>query len=68
MPYSILGYLERADQCVKLANLADDELVRRELLNLRQTYLKIAERLKRQGFELTTPRETAATDSGHGEK
>jgi hypothetical protein len=51
MPYSVQGYKERADQCVKLANLADDELVRRELLNLRQTYLKIADRLKRQGFE-----------------
>jgi len=52
MPYSVLGYKERAEECVKLANLADDELVRRELLNLRQTYLNIAERLKRQGFEL----------------
>ena len=68
MPYSVLGYQERAEQCVKLANLADDELVRRELLNLRQTYLKIAERLKRQGFESTPPRETAATDSGYSEK
>ena len=55
MPYTVLGYKERADQCVKLANLADDELVRRELLTLRQTYLNIAERLKRQGFELTAP-------------
>ena len=70
MPYSVLGYLERAEQCVKLANMADDELVRRELLNLRQTYLKIAERLKRQGFELTPPREAAAarTDPGHDGK
>jgi hypothetical protein len=50
MPYSVMGYKERAEECVKLANLADDELVRRELLNLRQTYLNIAERLKRQGF------------------
>jgi hypothetical protein len=52
MPYSVLGYKERAEECVKLANLAVDELVRRELLNLRQTYLNIAERLKRQGFGL----------------
>jgi hypothetical protein len=41
-----------AEECVKLANLADDELVRPELLNLRLTYLNVAERLKRQGFEL----------------
>jgi len=68
MPYSVLGYKERADQCVKLANLAEDELVRRELLNLRQTYLKIAERLKRQGFESSESRDTAQSDSGDGRK
>lgn len=55
MPYSVLGYEERAKECVRLANLAVDQLVRRELLNLRQTYLNIAERLKRQGFELAAP-------------
>lgn len=53
MPYSVLGYEQRAKECVKLANLAADQLVRMELLNLRQTYLKIAERLRNQGFELT---------------
>ena len=57
MPYSVTGYKDRANECVKLANLADDELVRRELLNLRQTYLNIAERLKRQGFESGAPRD-----------
>lgn len=67
MPYSVVGYRERADECVKLANLAVDQLVRRELLNLRQTYLNIAERLKQQGFELSAPqdarkRETARDD------
>jgi len=57
MPYSVTGYKDRANECVKLANLADDELVRRELLNLRQTYLNIAERLRRQGFESGAPRD-----------
>lgn len=44
--YSSKGYLKRAEECVRLANLAGDELVRSELLKLRQTYLKAAERLK----------------------
>jgi len=44
--YSSKGYLNRAEECVRLANLAADELVRSELLKLRQTYLKAAERLK----------------------
>jgi hypothetical protein len=57
MPYSVIGYKERAKECVKLANLANDELVRRELLTLRQTYLNIAERLRRQGFESGLPRD-----------
>jgi hypothetical protein len=30
--------------------------------------LKIAERLKRQGFESTASRDAAQLDSGHGEK
>ena len=55
MPYSVRGYQDRANECVKLANLAADQLVRMELLNLRQTYLNIAERLRKQGFELTAP-------------
>jgi len=51
VPYSIQGYQERADECVRLANLASDQLIRSELLKLRQTYLHVAERLKQQGFE-----------------
>jgi hypothetical protein len=51
MPYSVEGYAERAEECVKLANLASDPMIRMELLKLRQTYLTIAERLRRQGFE-----------------
>lgn len=53
MPYSVEGYTGRAAECVKLANLAEDAMVRMELLKLRQTYLNIAERLRRQGFEST---------------
>jgi hypothetical protein len=55
MPYSIQGYETRAEECVRLANLASDQLIRSELLKLRQTYLHIAERLRQQGFE-TEPR------------
>jgi len=55
MPYSIQGYETRAEECVRLANLASDQLIRSELLKLRQTYLHIAERLRQQVFE-TEPR------------
>ncbi|MEI9990990.1 MAG: hypothetical protein WDM86_13215 [Rhizomicrobium sp.] len=51
MPYSVEGYAERAEECVKLANQAKDPMIRMELLKLRQTYLTIAERLRQQGFE-----------------
>lgn len=51
MPFSVLGYEERANECARLANLAVDQLVRMELLTLRQTYLTIAKRLKKHGFE-----------------
>ena len=51
MPYSVEGYAERAEECVRLANQANDPMIRMELLKLRQTYLTIAERLRRQGFE-----------------
>jgi len=51
MAYSVQGYTNRAEECVELANLAKDSMIRMELLKLRQTYLTIAERLRRQGFE-----------------
>jgi hypothetical protein len=51
MPYSVSGYEQRARECVDLANKAQDQLIRMELLKLRQTYLTIAERLRGQGFE-----------------
>jgi len=45
MPYSAKAYAGRAEECVRLANLATDDLIRRELLTLRQSYLQTAERL-----------------------
>ena len=47
MAYTALGYQTRAEECVRLANLAADELIRKELLTLRQSYLQTAERLQR---------------------
>jgi hypothetical protein len=45
MPYSVETYIVRAEECVRLANLAVDDLIRSELLTLRQSYLRTAERL-----------------------
>ena len=46
MPYSADGYEARAEECVRLANESTDEMIRRELLLLRQSYLKTAVRLR----------------------
>ena len=46
MVYSATSFIERAEECIRLANLAADELVRQELLQLRQSYLLTAERLQ----------------------
>jgi hypothetical protein len=46
MPYSAPGYETRAEECVRLANLTSDEMIRGQLLTLRQTYLKTAGRLR----------------------
>lgn len=35
-----------AEECVRLANMAKDDVVRAELLKLRQSYLRSAERLR----------------------
>lgn len=51
MPYSVAGYEDRGQECVRLANQAKDQMIRAELLKLRQTYLNIADRLRKQGFE-----------------
>ncbi len=46
MPFSHTGYLARAEECVRLANLTSDTMLCSELLKLRQSYLVIAQRLK----------------------
>jgi hypothetical protein len=51
MPHSVEGYIGRAHECVRLANVTDDELIRGELLRLPQAYLHVAKRLREQGFE-----------------
>jgi hypothetical protein len=51
MSYSVDAYILRAEECVRLANLAVDDLIRNELLNLRQTYLRTAERLRQLSVE-----------------
>lgn len=45
VPYTSKGYMIRAEECVRLANLTQDKMIQRELLSLRQSYLKTAERL-----------------------
>jgi len=39
------GYDMRAEECIRLASVTEDNILRRELLTLRQTYLRIASRL-----------------------
>jgi hypothetical protein len=53
MSYTVDGYEHRAHECARLASLTDDDIVRSDLLELRQNYSKIAERLKQQGFQAT---------------
>lgn len=45
MTFSPSGYLARAEECVRLANLTKDMMISAELLKLRQIYLKIATQL-----------------------
>ncbi len=40
------GFLAHAAECVRLANLTTDDFVKRELLLLRQSYLRTANRLQ----------------------
>lgn len=39
------GYIKRAAECVRLANLTGDQIVQADILKLRQSYLQTAERL-----------------------
>jgi hypothetical protein len=52
MAYTVEGYEGRARECIRLADSTTDPMLRTELLKLRQTYLTVAERLRRQGFEV----------------
>jgi len=45
MAYDVEAFRFRAEECVRLANLAKDEMIQRELLSLRQSYLRTVERL-----------------------
>jgi hypothetical protein len=54
VPYSIKGYEDRAAECVRLANQTGDALISSELLKLRQSYLRIAERLREQRSDIST--------------
>lgn len=40
------SYEVRAEECVRLASLTEDELIRASILQLRQTYLRTAGRLR----------------------
>jgi hypothetical protein len=41
-------YAARAEECLRLAGLSKDEMIQRELLQLRQLYLATRERLLTQ--------------------
>ena len=45
---TVEAYVARAEECVRLANLAKDTDIQRRLLELRQTYLNLAEILRAQ--------------------
>lgn len=44
--YDAAGYEARAEECVRLANLTEDVLIREQILSLRQNYLGVARRLR----------------------
>ena len=46
MSYAVEALIFRAEECVRLANLTKDGMIQREILTLRQTFLKTAERLR----------------------
>jgi hypothetical protein len=45
LAYGPENFAERAEECVRLANLTKDEMIQRELLELRQIYLVTRRRL-----------------------
>ena len=48
MSFSPNGYVKRAQECLRLARAARDDMVRNELLQLHQTYLYLARRLEEE--------------------
>ncbi len=44
-------YLAHAEECVRLASLTPDELLKPQLLSIRQTYLRTAVKLREQERE-----------------
>jgi len=45
LAYGPQDFAERAEECVRLANMTKDQMIQRELLELRQIYLQTADRL-----------------------
>lgn len=45
MPYTAEGYARRAAECARLAALTSDDMLQQELLRMRQSYLRLAEKL-----------------------
>jgi hypothetical protein len=45
MPYTAEGYARRAAECTRLAALTADDKLQQELLRMRQSYLRLAEKL-----------------------
>jgi hypothetical protein len=45
MPYTAEGYARRAAECARLAALTADDMLQQELLRMRQSYLRLAEKL-----------------------
>ena len=62
MPFSPDGYVKRANECLRLARSTRDDMLRSELLHLRQTYLGLARSLEREIHDTapspTNPAET----------
>ena len=48
LPYGSEDFAVRAEECVRLANMTTDQMIQRELLELRQIYLQTVSRLRRQ--------------------
>lgn len=61
MTQSAEGYVARAAECARLANLTQDEMIQAVLLRQRQEYLKIAQKLG-------IPMNDAITNAAPGKK